>query len=409
MNILLVCSRPPYPILGGLELRIYHLFRMLRANHQVSLCCLSTSEVSNESKAQLERVFHTVNTFPVDTHPKKAARRPSLARRFRNLWSPPMDYYCMTPHSDEMQRQIAEEISTGRFDVIHLMGIKMAKYIPEKHGCATVCDCVDDYALFSYRTARYEQKMMDKLRRYIDCLTAVSYERMYGSLFDLVTLVSPVDAAVMKRICPSARVAVVPNGVDFEYFKRSSYDSGKPVLMFSGVMDYEPNVTAVKYFCSSIFARIREEFPEAEFMIVGRDPRSDVAQLARKEPGVTVTGFVDDIRKSFDESLIYVAPLKSGAGMKNKILEAWAMEKPVVATSMSCDGINVSNGEDILIADKPAQFAEHVIELIRNDELRNNLTANARKKIVEQYGWDVHAEKLDQIYKIVDRENKSKS
>jgi glycosyltransferase involved in cell wall biosynthesis len=291
----------------------------------------------------------------------------------------------------------------SRFDIVHLMGIRMMKYVPDISRHASVCDCVDDYALYCYRTIKHQKRIINKARWFFDCLTAVSYEKKFAGMFDEITLVSPVDAAVMRRICPAATVSVVPNGVDSDHFKPSASKSSEPILIFTGVMDYEPNVTAMNYFCSSVFPMIKKEIPDARLLIVGRDPTPEVRHFEESVPGVTVTGFVDDIRDYFDESLIYVAPIKSGAGIKNKILEAWAMEKPVVATSMCCDGIDVAPGQDVLVADSAVEFAKSVINLLRDENLRRKLATNARKKVVDKYSWESQAAKFNTIYERVIR------
>jgi len=407
MRILLISPKSPYPILGGLELRTANLFKSLAERHQVSLICTSQEKVDADSMRQLSEVFESVAVFPVASRSVVPDHKRSVARRLSDLWSPPVDYYDILGYSEEMQRAIREKLENTGFDIVHLMGMRMMKYVPDIRRYASVCDCVDDYVLFSFRTMRFQNGIIAKARWFFDWLTAIRYERKFALMFNEVTVVSPVDARVMRRICPAASVSVVPIGVDSDYFKSAAPASGEPILMFSGVMDYEPNVTAVSYFCSSIFPRIRKEVPDARFVIVGREPVPEVRQLGESLPGVTVTGFVDDIREYFDKSRIYVAPLKSGAGMKCKILEAWSMEKPVVATSMSCDGIDISPGEDILIADSRAEFASSVVKLLRDEDLCRKLAANARRKVVDKYGWGLQAARLDRIYERVARIGKN--
>ena len=408
MKILLVSPRLPYPIHGGLELRVYQLFKALGRYHQISLVCTSTEDVNADSLKKLNEVFETVEVFPVTERPKVPTQRRSPAKRFSDLWSPPVDYYDITSGTKEMRPVIGDMLKSSRFDIVHLMGMRMMKYVPDINSYASVCDCVDDYALYCYRTIKYQKGIIGKARWFFDCLTAVSYEKKYAGVFDEITLVSPVDAAVMRRISPSARVSVVPNGVDSRYFRSSASKGGEPILIFTGVMDYEPNVTAMNYFCSSIFPIVRKEAPDARLLIVGRNPTPEVRHFEESVPGVTVTGFVDDIREYFDKSLIYIAPIKSGAGIKNKILEAWAMEKPVVATSMSCDGIDVSRGQDVLVADGADQFAKSVIDLLGDENLRGKLAANARKKVVDKYSWESQAEKFNRIYERVLQERESR-
>jgi glycosyltransferase involved in cell wall biosynthesis len=163
-------------------------------------------------------------------------------------------------------------------------------------------------------------------------------------------------------------------------------------------MDYEPNVTGAYYFANSILPIIEQSLPEVEFWIIGRDPAPQIQELAKSRHNVKVTGFVDDMRILIDEAMAYVCPLLSGAGIKNKILEAWSMEKAIVATSMSCDGINISDGEDIIVADTPKDFAASVVKLINDGNLRTKLGANARRKVIEQYSWEAQAACFEQIY-----------
>jgi glycosyltransferase involved in cell wall biosynthesis len=163
-------------------------------------------------------------------------------------------------------------------------------------------------------------------------------------------------------------------------------------------MDYPPNVTAIIYFCRKIWPSVRTEVPAAELKIVGRKPTPEVKALEQTCDGVEVTGEVEDMRSLFESAQVYVCPLKSGSGIKIKILESWAMEVPVVATSLSCEGIEVSPGEDIIVADKPKEFALAVIRLLRNEDLRKNLAKNGRQKVVEKYGIDVQAAKVEQVF-----------
>ncbi len=399
MRVLLISPKTPYPIFGGLELRVYQLFRVLGRRHQVSLFCTSLESPDRETLEKLEDIFESVEVFSVTPQPVAPQKRRSMRQRVADLISPPIDYYDVVGYSETMRERIRGIIESSQFDVIHLMGIRMMKYVPDVRRWASVCDSVDDLALFCFRTIRYQRRIIDKARWVVDWLTAISYERRFARLFDEVTLVSPVDARVMRAICPSATVAVVPNGVDADHFRSKGSEGSEPIIMFSGVMDYEPNVTAVRYFCSAIFPRIRREVPEARFFVVGHSPGPEIRRLGETVPGVVVTGFVDDIRQYLDESLVYVAPIKSGAGIKNKILEAWAMEKPVVATSMSCDGIDVTHGENILIADSPAEFAKSVTALLGDRDLRARLRRNARAKVLEKYEWQSQADKMEEVYR----------
>jgi len=135
--------------------------------------------------------------------------------------------------------------------------------------------------------------------------------------------------------------------------------------------------------------------------LVGRDPDPRITALANRRSNIEVTGFVDDMRPHFNDSSVYVCPLKSGVGLKNKILEAWSMAKAVVATEMSCDGIDYDDGQDVIIANDARAFADAVIRLLRDSDLRIRLGENGRKRVIEQFSWRSHADKFEEIYKRV--------
>jgi glycosyltransferase involved in cell wall biosynthesis len=152
------------------------------------------------------------------------------------------------------------------------------------------------------------------------------------------------------------------------------------------------------FFSRRVLPLIRQQVPEASLQIVGRQPSKAIKALDDDRQGIEVTGPVEDIREYFDNAMIYVCSLRSGSGIKNKILEAWAMRTPVVATSLSCEGIDVTPGEDIIIADSPAEIASAVIRLIGDENERRRLTDNARRKVEADYSWERRARQVEEIF-----------
>jgi glycosyltransferase involved in cell wall biosynthesis len=199
------------------------------------------------------------------------------------------------------------------------------------------------------------------------------------------------------KVNPRLQVDVIPNGVDTEkYQPLPPPENVSPSLMFVGSMDYPPCVDAVLYFCSDILPLIRQAINPLELWIVGRDPHPEVLKL--NGSGVHVTGRVEDVVPYYQQSTVCVIPLRAGGGTRLKILEAMALGRPVVSTTIGCEGLDVVDGEHLLIADTPEQFAEKTVRLLDDRHLSQYICANARKLVEARYGWDQIAERLMDVY-----------
>ena len=213
------------------------------------------------------------------------------------------------------------------------------------------------------------------------------------SRFDLVLAVSEADGRTFERLYPGslrAPVHVVQTGVDTEYFTPSSTAPERTHMVFTGSMDWLPNEDGMTYFCREILPRIRQSEPDATLSIIGRSPTPTVRKLA-EIPGVEVTGRVDDVRPHIARGSVYIVPLRIGGGTRLKIFEAMSMGKAVVSTTVGAEGLPVTNGSDIDIADEPARFAHAVVHLMRDAEARRQIEGAARRLVVEKYDWSAVA------------------
>lgn len=225
------------------------------------------------------------------------------------------------------------------------------------------------------------------------------FERGALARFDLVLTVSEADSMTFSRLYGNAASAyhVVPTGVDTEYFAPIAADTsntGTPDLVFTGSMDWLPNEDAMIFFVREILPQIREIEPAVTLSIVGRAPTPAVTRLAEQR-GITVTGRVDDVRPHVGAASVYVVPLRIGGGTRLKIFEAMAMGKAVVSTTVGAEGLPVTNGRDIVIADTPADFADAVVSLLSDREKRQRLERAARRLVVERYDWSAVARELE--------------
>ena len=183
---------------------------------------------------------------------------------------------------------------------------------------------------------------------------------------------------------------VVQTGVDTEYFTPSTAAVDRAHMVFTGSMDWLPNEDGMTYFCREILPRIRQSEPDATLSIIGRSPTPAVRKLA-EIPGIEVTGRVDDVRPHIARGSVYIVPLRIGGGTRLKIFEAMSMGKAVVSTTVGAEGLPVTNGRDIEIADEPARFAQAVVRLMREAGARRHIEAAARRLVVEKYDWSAVA------------------
>jgi glycosyltransferase involved in cell wall biosynthesis len=207
--------------------------------------------------------------------------------------------------------------------------------------------------------------------------------------FDLVLAVSDADGRTFERLYPGtlkAPVHIVQTGVDTRYFSPEPTPPGRAHLVFTGSMDWLPNADGMTYFCREILPRIRGAEPDATLSIIGRSPTPAVKKLAEL-PGVQVTGRVDDVRPHVARGAVYVVPLRIGGGTRLKIFEAMSMAKAVVSTTIGAEGLPVTPGRDIAIADDPGQFAQAVVQMIRDASARSAIETAARQLVVERYDW----------------------
>ncbi|WP_035802869.1 TIGR03087 family PEP-CTERM/XrtA system glycosyltransferase [Deferrisoma camini] len=229
------------------------------------------------------------------------------------------------------------------------------------------------------------------------------YELAVARAFDVVTLVSPAEAELFRgRVGPEARVEALANGVDLEYFRPGAVAEGDAEaalggseIAFCGAMDYYPNVDAVVWFANRVLPLVRGEVSDARFVIVGSSPAPAVQELA-KLPGVEVTGRVEDVRPFVAGAQVSVAPIRIARGVQNKVLEAMAMGKPVVASPQAHEGIDASPGVHLRVCElRPEGFANEVVALLRDPELRFELGRRARERVEEVYRWDRCLEPLE--------------
>jgi len=282
--------------------------------------------------------------------------------------------------------------------------------LARKRGIPLLADQVDDAFLtlgrdFSQANGLYSKFWLAK--QYV--LQWLFYLR-YLANAECVMFVSEADARSFNRHFPWAKCAVIENGVDEEYFSSDAISSSsvlkmKHEMVFEGSMSFQPNIDAAQYFANEIFPLIKSSVPDARLIIVGRSPVPCI--LALQSENIDVTGTVEDIRPYLSQARIFVCPMRTGAGIKNKILQAWAMSMAVVSTSAGSGSLTVIDGKDIIIRDDPKEFAKAVIELFEDNGQMLSLGSAGRDRILKQYTWNEKSVELRDLMHAILRKEKA--
>lgn len=295
-----------------------------------------------------------------------------------------------------LQKKIDQILKTQEFDFIQCEFPDMA-YHKFNSNALKVLDAHNVEYDNTRRMAKIKNKPLRRLYYQIEWKKMMRDELAMAHQQDAILTTSVRDKLLFDEQTPNIPKFVIPNGVDLSYFKPRDVEPEKHTLVFVGMMTYVPNYDGVLYFLDEIFPRILSVLPDAKIYIVGKNPPVAISKRANKN--IIITGFVDDVRPIIQKASVYVVPLRMGGGTRLKIVEALSMKKPIVTTSIGCEGIDVIHRKSVLIADEPQQFADSVIELCRDRELANQLTKNGYELVYRNYGWESVGYKLDVAYR----------
>jgi sugar transferase (PEP-CTERM/EpsH1 system associated) len=397
MKILMINNDIPYPVTAGVHLRIYNLLRRIAAEHKVWFVTFMERPDGEEGVARLREICQGVEVVP--RQQLSALARPIDLARYL-LAGKPIDL--RLNHSEALVEKIQQVTSQVDFDVVQIEHPEMMLYLealPARLQRKTVLMAHDiDFSKYQ-RLYKIESRFARKVRLWLRSQMLRRWEPRYAARFRYYLTVSETDCRLLLAANPQIQCRVVPNGVDTKQYQCLPPHTGKPSLLFVGSMGYAPNVDAILYFHDEIYPAIQRAVPDVELWIVGTNPALAVKQLA--SPSIHVTGQVEDVQPYYTRSSVCVVPLRAGGGTRLKIVEAMAFGRPVVSTTIGCEGLDVTSGENILIADQPAGFAAQVVRLLTDRILRDQLTQQARYLVETVYDWDVISQQLLTIYREV--------
>ncbi|MFC1719019.1 glycosyltransferase family 4 protein [Candidatus Poribacteria bacterium] len=402
INILFVSATVPYPAIDGGRIRVLNLVSRLCQIHKVTLLTFITSQVDEQGAEHLREMgLEVVGVKTLDSR-----HRDRISGTLRSLLHSLVHKKPLTVakyYSAEMVKALRHLLSSRRFHIIHFEMLHTGQFVSwlRAEGEDDYVTALGEQNIDSnvwHRLTQAEPNPLRKLIFYWQYRRFKSYESLMCRRFDMCVCVSVEDQEKLASICPGIKTEVIPNGVDLDYFKPGMVDQDRVNLVFTGSMDWQPNEDAVLYFCNRILPLIRAELPEIEFYIVGSNPSERVLRL-RELKGVVVTGSVEDVRPYIADASVYVVPLRIGGGTRLKILQALAMQKAVVSTSIGCEGLDLQPDDHLLVADEPQQFAAHVIRLAKDRPFRDRLGRNGGVLVQKKYSWDIIVERLDLAYR----------
>jgi sugar transferase (PEP-CTERM/EpsH1 system associated) len=387
MRIFYVCQRVPFPPDRGDKITTYNEILHLAKSHDVDVFCLADGPEDLANVEGIKPRVSSVTAVPVTP----------LRARIRAAKALVLNQSLSVEAFDEpaLHRTIKAKYAALKPDLFIVYSCNVAQYAAHFPRTARIMQFADlDSLKWQQYAARAKPPMSWIYRTEESRLLA--YERMIAKTFSHSLVCTDIEKRDFERLIPGIPVTTVSNGVDLEYFRPQGGPKGPQSIVFTGVMDYLPNVDAVEWFATAIFPIVRESVPDAKFTICGSRPSPQVKRLASL-PGVTVTGRVPDTRPYLDAAEVFVAPLRIARGIQNKLLEALAMALPSVASRQTCKATVVPEGEGLLAEDEPRAFAAAVVRLLKDDAYRAEMARKARLSAQTYYTWQAQMELLDRV------------
>jgi len=404
MNLLFLVPQLPWPAHQGTAIRNFGLIRHLSHTHTIDLLTFAAPGQRLTAGNPLRAICRRIGVVEQPVRPTSArvadtflSAKPDMALRLA---------------SEEMNALVSAWVAEGEYDLVQSEGIEMASFgmLAQEVAAAQgrpIHFVFDDHNCEYLLQKRNALTDLRSLRRFpaglystIQWRKLVRYERHVCRRADVVLAVSKPDADALRALDATMRMKVILNGIDLDAYPATERVEPPPdTLLFSGKMDYRPNVDAVLWFADEVLPQILALRPGVRFQIVGQAPHARLDRL-RGNPAIEITGAVEDVRPWIANAGVYVMPLRVGGGTRFKALEAMALRKAIVTTSLGVEGIALQNGREVLIADDAALFAQAALTLLdpAQASLRAHLGSAARTHVVNNYGWEGIVAELNEIY-----------
>lgn len=402
-RILFICHRIPYPPNKGDKIRSFNFIRHLAATHEIHLAFMVDNKEDRKNIKPLKKFSKNIFYETISPKTKKVT---STFQALLTCQPVSIPYF----YSRALQHKIDNFLDNNPIDTVFCFSSPTAEYLyRSRHYDNTIknaCKIMDFVDVDSHKWRQYAATNMQPLRWLYtrEARLLLQYEKKIADSFQHTLLVSEAEKKLLNQYFPTSNTTAIGNGVDLQHFSpvsnidavnnRTAERPRSYTIVFTGAMDYWPNIDGVKWFANDIFPIIRENIPGIQFQIVGSNPSPEVKALEKIE-GVSVTGFVTDIREYIAAAEVCVIPLRIARGIQNKVLEAMSMGKAVVCSPEAMEGIAAVPGKDLVTAEDSTSFAQAVIQLLKNKNLQQTLEHKARICMEKNYSWPAKLANLD--------------
>ncbi|MDG1516678.1 MAG: glycosyltransferase [Flavobacteriales bacterium] len=375
-KILFFTSRIPYPLEKGDKLRAYYQLKYLSKDAKIVLCCMSQEEITLKAETELKKFVDKIYVY----RSNKVSTLINMLIAGVIGYPFQIGYFFNTGAHFYFKKVIQKE----QPDHIFVQLIRMAEYVLKTQNISKSLDYMDTFSKGIERRMEKEKGLKQLAYRF-EFNRLKKYEEKVFSYFDNHYIISSQDRDSFS-FEKAKSISISPNGVDHNFFTPKKNISKSYDLVFTGNMSYPPNVSAVIYIAKEIMPLLIKDYPNIQLLIAGATPTSSVKGLANKN--ITVSGWIDDIRDAYNDSKIFLAPLQIGTGLQNKLLEAMSMELPCITSKLANNALGAKRESEILIGETPQEYVELIKRLINNEDLRNNLTKNAKLFVEQNYNWN---------------------
>jgi polysaccharide biosynthesis protein PslH len=396
MNVLFLTYGLPYPPDNGARIRDFFFITHTSRHHTVLSLSLCFSPEQLQHLPQLKPYCALADGV--------VQRSRTPGEHAVGIWSALRAHRPLASHFffyEELAHKLREVMQTWPVDIIQIEHSFLAFYVdalPDGHTCKKILDFHNVACQQFGRMARLRSgSVRERLAFILKWLMLLSWETEYAQRFDRCLAVAPMDARLLTAKNPALPVSLVENGVDIALYSPLASLPDDDTLLFVGTMAYRPNRDGILYFCREILPLIRRHRPQVRLVVVGDAPPPELKEMAERER-ILVTGRVQDVRPYYHAARLSIVPLRAGGGTRLKILESMALGRPVVSTSVGCEGLEVVDREHIMIADTPAEFAERVIVLLTDNHMAGSLSRRARHVVQDKYDWPTMGERLLAVY-----------
>lgn len=394
MNILWLSHIVPYPPKAGVLQRCYNMLHETVKYHEVDLLTFVQNNIFEkmytnpvigltEAESQLSSICRRVKFVKIDSEVEKFGKYYLAIKSLITKYPYSINWL----ESKEFHDILGLWLQEMDYDLVYFDTISLAPYIYDFSGIPTILDHHNIESNLLLRRAGQEKNLLKKVYYYQEGKRLEEYERKHCKLFNVNITCSTMDSVRLKDIDSEIITEEVPNGVALSHIDRSAEIKTDKSIVFIGTLNWDPNTKAVIYLANKVWPLLKQRCPEAICHIIGSHPPRQLLDLSKNDPSFCVHGFVLDLDEYLQPGTIFVCPIKDGGGTKLKVLDALAMKAAIVADPVACEGINVTDQKNILLASTPEKFVDSILKLFDDNTLRKNLGKNARELIEGEYSY----------------------